>query len=515
MLGDDHEVFDLLSEEMKPLAWGHDKPPSSMYHKDIVCADLVSVCLRAAAVNFWPSSSVYDPTGRGYTSPHAANYYRPNPPYVDEVPDGERWRPGDVIIYGWRPETEDRVYHVNLYVGPFSGTDVSGRTHAEAQGYEVINASLDHLSDEGAELGTAVTPLTRDHCRTYRCGYNWWKRVRVSELSDAYQSRPTMREFAQIRGDQFVLGGAPFQFVGVNVRGLVHYGDREMLSASHVDDREIQLAEARSVGARVARVFLASNQRTPEEIGDRLSEALELAAQYEILLIVAFTNLYGDNPFWTMGDAQFYTRRAQFEGSWTDLLDRDFFAEGYRSNYMPLVEHIVRRFQDNPWVFAWELGNELKYEPEPEVFMRFGRSVAKRIWEIDPLHMLTTGMISTRDGGLNVEQGERLYDLPYIHFLTVHTYDGEDEDDSSIARVLGKPFVVEEVGFSQGDRPARTRTAMDRWFGRGTSGYMQWGFMATSGDIGDGDERYGMDRVWHEYDWEELREVYIERAASL
>jgi len=216
-----------------------------------------------------------------------------------------------------------------------------------------------------------------------------------------------------------------------------------------------------------------------------------------------------------MGDEGFYTRRAQLDDRWVNLLDRDFFADGYRTNYLPFVEYIVRRFRDHPWIFAWELGNELKYEPDPQIFLRFARNVSKRIWELDPLHMITTGMISTKHGGLNEEQKERLYDLPYLHFLTVHNYEGQNEDDSPLAQVLGKPLIVEEAGFAHGNRALRVRNDMDRWFGRGARGYMQWGFMATPQDNGDGDVQYGMDRTLHAEDWEKLRKVYSERAASL
>lgn len=53
------------------------------------------------------------------------------------------------------------------------------------------------------------------------------------------------------------------------------------------------------------------------------------------------------------------------------------------------------------------------------------------------------------------------------------------------------------------------------WFERGAQGYMQWGFMATDFDNGDGDRLSGMDRGIHHDDWEELYRTYRTVAGDL
>jgi hypothetical protein len=57
---------------------------------------------------------------------------------------------------------------------------------------------------------------------------------------------------------------------------------------------------------------------------------------------------------------------------------------------------------------------------------------------------------------------------------------------------------------------------MNRWFGLGASGYMQWAFMGGGKNNGDGDWRHGMDEQagWHR-DWGSLVAVYRRRADSL
>ena len=61
-------------------------------------------------------------------------------------------------------------------------------------------------------------------------------------------------QFVRVHGTNFVIGGRSFQFVGVNLRGLAHYGTETLPYASMRD----QLAAAREVGVRVVRIFLPS-----------------------------------------------------------------------------------------------------------------------------------------------------------------------------------------------------------------------------------------------------------------
>jgi hypothetical protein len=183
MLGDDPVVFDSLSLELQKLATGFFHPdPDDFYHKDIVCADLVTICLHAAGVDYrW---QVTEPPGTPYNTTYAANYYRPAPnhPKLREVADNEDWLPGDILIYWDGNLASERVRHVNLYVGPFSGTDLSGNVHPPSEGYDVVNASIDHLDPNGVEVGTAIRPVTKHFCLTDRFDYQHVQRMRHVDL---------------------------------------------------------------------------------------------------------------------------------------------------------------------------------------------------------------------------------------------------------------------------------------------------------------------------------------------
>ncbi|HWQ14066.1 MAG TPA: hypothetical protein VNL77_14795 [Roseiflexaceae bacterium] len=180
MLGDDQAVFDALPAHLQKMCHGsrYLADPGHRYHKDICCADLVSVVLKAAGCDISWSSQ---------WGPSAAQYYYPegNDKLVEVPVEQGDWRPGDILVYG--PHTSDpkrQAGHVNLYVGPFSGTDRSGVAYALGGKFEVIDASIDFPGKDGKEMGTSVKG--RDlavYCLQKKAWtYKWVRRVRLREL---------------------------------------------------------------------------------------------------------------------------------------------------------------------------------------------------------------------------------------------------------------------------------------------------------------------------------------------
>ena len=193
------------------------------------------------------------------------------------------------------------------------------------------------------------------------------------------------------------------------------------------------------------------------------------------------------------------------------------------------MRRVVETFRHEPIIFGWEVGNELKLNPQGgthsgdpnlNAFITFMQRAAQEIRGIDSNHLVTSGLISTHHCWMHhEEQKRRLYGGNHFDFMTVHCYNHEyGNDDSGLAAGLNMPFVVEEAGFDTGfkggDRARLIREDMNYWFNRGASGYMQWGFMATSNDMGDGDGRSGMDRTLHS-DWDALFTTYRDRANQL
>ncbi|MCL4297979.1 MAG: peptidoglycan DD-metalloendopeptidase family protein [Anaerolineae bacterium] len=344
-------------------------------------------------------------------------------------------------------------------------------------------------------------------------------------------------DFVQVIGGQFYLKGKPMRFIGANIRGLVHYGcDSQDLPHTHPDHQAKQLQEATIMNARLVRVFLAHKNAIPQEVEARLRRVLALIGPNfpDIYLLPALTNMYSDVPFYVQGDGKFYNPN----------LSHTFFESGYKENYLPFVQYIVNAFKHEPHIFAWEIGNELKaqYDDQhgaPELLVNFMLDMARQIKQLDPYHLITTGMISTRQAWMADRQDLRhkLYGSPQIDFFTNHPYNGnkrilpekgnpaiEVEDDLDLARQHRKPLIIEEAGFDRryfANRPEKTQKDMAYWFGEGASCYMPWGFMATDQDNGDSDIYIGMGRCLpdlpkHEHedwltplpDWAELYELH-------
>ncbi|MBN1641094.1 MAG: hypothetical protein JXA09_07650 [Anaerolineae bacterium] len=186
-LGDDPKVYDSLPPELQRLAtgWYYRNDPNHFHYKDIVCADLVAICLHAAGVDYkW---DVTEPPGTPFNTTHAANYYRPRPghPKLREVADHEPWLPGDILIYWNGNMAQAAMCHVNLYIGPFSGTDMCGHVYPPSAGYDVVNASIDHRDANGVEVGTAIRPITKAYCTGVRFHYDHVQRMRHVDLEPA------------------------------------------------------------------------------------------------------------------------------------------------------------------------------------------------------------------------------------------------------------------------------------------------------------------------------------------
>ncbi|MFN8441235.1 MAG: NBR1-Ig-like domain-containing protein [Caldilineaceae bacterium] len=332
--------------------------------------------------------------------------------------------------------------------------------------------------------------------------------------------------FIGVIGREFVVNGQILRFIGVNLRGLVYYGAgmTGMLQFTETRHREECVQQASDMGAKVVRVFLPCINASAQQTIDLLHTTLDVVGSRGLYLLPALVDFYKSTDFRIPGDDGYY---AQLDPNFNiELLKGEFYRDGYRERYLPFVTTVVEAFKNDPRIFAWEIGNELKYEPafaDPDrnTFIGFMLNVARQIKGIDPNHLVTTGMISTSHASLDVSDlWQRLYGGNEFDFITVHCYNEEYENkrDHEYARTLNKPFIIEEAGFGNarpGNRVDQVRADMDRWFGFGASGYMQWGFMPVGNDIGDGDTDSGMDRQWHAGDFDGLFNLYRERAAQL
>lgn len=336
----------------------------------------------------------------------------------------------------------------------------------------------------------------------------WWEKVRMAQEPQVLS--PSQKTFTPIApsgnivrtdGTKFTVNDRSLRFIGVNIRGLLHYGDHRLLRHSHPGHADEQLDAAQQMGARVVRVFVANRHLGMKETGNRLYNTLEKLKHRDMYAILSFTDVHHDTGFNVPGDSRFYQ---------DNRLNKAWFEGGYKQNYQPFVEYLTNRFKDHPRIFAWELGNELKaWVPGvvlPDLFIKFAKDISNRIRELDKNHLITTGIINSGNLGCNPQQARRLYSLPNIDFITAHIYYSEQrmnqwmkleaqraDADALLAKQLNIPFIIEEIGFEGGDRARQTEKHLHKWFDqKQVAGFMQWGFMGTNQDIGDGDNRFGL-----------------------
>lgn len=358
-------------------------------------------------------------------------------------------------------------------------------------------------------------------------------------------------DFVGTADQHFAVNGRKFRFIGVNLRGLAHYGLSDPVGGANAAD---QLRAARDMGARVVRIFLPHAQVSAEETRSRLIGLLKMMEERfnDMYLIVALCNLYGNVDFRIPGDKRddgggFYTHKPI--GDNKELLDINWFREGFRINYLPFVRTIVQDefIRNSPRIMAYNIGNELKAESRgetfnighPDLLVQFMHTMARQVRQFDEgRHLITTGMISTRHAHMlgNEALRDKLYGIPELHFVTNHAYHGDDrpetdtnqenaapsqEDDGDLARRLSKPLLIEEAGFkptpNRPDRSGWVDVELQRLLdGQQAAGYMPWGFMKGHNN-GDGDEQLGLDHVLdtHQVDWESINNLLGSRAGLL
>jgi hypothetical protein len=165
ILGNDADVLPKLTQAQRSQMAGT---------SDIVCADLISLCLKEAGVT--TTWTVTQPPGTLFAHNRAANYYRPeaNHPFLVEMPANTSLVPGDILVFRnptfahpsvWKP---DEYHHVVLFVGHYAGRDVSGRSYDGARGFDIVSSSIGSPHTDGYTHSTALNGLGYAEVRIIR-----------------------------------------------------------------------------------------------------------------------------------------------------------------------------------------------------------------------------------------------------------------------------------------------------------------------------------------------------------
>jgi hypothetical protein len=371
----------------------------------------------------------------------------------------------------------------------------------------VRDAALDAAAvDASADARTVVDAAAHDAAASDAAAHDG----HVVDAPAAPDAFTPAHGFVTVSGTDFMRDGARLRFVGVNLRGLPHFGTA-ILPYAPVSEIETELAEAARMGARVVRVFAAGSDADAATVAARLGQVLDRAEAHGLTVIVTLTDFYPTTLF-PQGDEGAYADAGGFT-----ILTTTWFRSGFRTHYLPWVHEVAQRYATHPAIFAWELGNEIKCDGDHAAFFGFVDETAAAIRSHDTHHLITIGMITAR--WLSDAEAHDLYARPSVSFLTIHDYDAAHSfTDFEVAQAsaANKPLIEEEAGFSSGDRAARTdadiRYTVDT---RGMRGFMQWGFVAVTHDDGNGDRTFGVDRIFHAGDYDAIFSVYSAAATRI
>ncbi len=308
-----------------------------------------------------------------------------------------------------------------------------------------------------------------------------------------------------VSGSSITFDGVPFRFVGFNTRGIVHYGGGDILPYTSTDDVATTLDAVQAAGGTVIRVFAANHDVSNDVAAERLATLLDAAQARGLHVIVVLTDEYATG-FSPQGDDRSYG----VDDNGYDTLTPSWYASGWKDSYRPWVDTVVTRNAGNPVLLGWEPGNETKQPSDPNTWLYWLTQVSEQIRADDPGTPIIAGTIDIASTAIP-DPAEL---VGVVDVLTVHLYDGATSDDLATAEAVGMPIIVEESGFSSGDRASEIAAHAVATLGAGADGYMQWGLMATAADDGDGDRTYGMDRVFHD-DFDALTAGYSTIAGGL
>ncbi len=350
-----------------------------------------------------------------------------------------------------------------------------------------------------------------------------------------------------------------YRFVGVNVAALTRL---------NYDEKAEIFIEAKKIGVKVIRFFAPNSSKSNAEAINDVAAVLAHPEAQGLKFIIVMTDFYksqstvassNENGFYhPQDDAAAYNNSPFIYHEWFDI---NIYAN-FRYFYRPWVEQLVgdSRIKNNPQVFAFELGNELKNnDPNSTESLQntihFNRTMTGIIKSISPQNLVSTGNLSTwhnLNGSIDpaalTTYREEVYltgSRQYLaDFMTVHNYDNywtatetyngvpwhRTDEDVDFARNNGIPWVVEEFGFTgnpaesnpypggcwdnppaslpglaagpvqipdcTNNRPCALDLGIQMFIAAGTTGIMAWGFSPNADDLGYGDKTRGLDRKY-------------------
>ena len=267
-------------------------------------------------------------------------------------------------------------------------------------------------------------------------------------------------------GEQLMLNGVPYRFVGVN-----NYD----LTGCHTGD-PAPAAEAEKFFAQLPPNSMVRVWAFEEWGLDAVERTVRLAEKHSQKLILAFADGAG------------FCNAPDFDLAW--------YEGGYRGSYFTWVEEVTTAFKSSPAVGIWEIMNEPGSTAaglDAEVVKRFYDATAAHIKKFDPAHLVSTGALAPWQYFQRGATGyAHAHSGPDIDVVSVHEFDFPYSDGQTIvsphfttalqaARSIGKPVYVGETGVSLAhgcmtadERAAVVREKFTEYLEAGAAGALYW-----------------------------------------
>ena len=330
--------------------------------------------------------------------------------------------------------------------------------------------------------------------------------------------------FVTADGRGFVAGGEPLTVVGYNVYDAAATDSFSCRPASRLDDAGVEatFAELADQGVTAVRFWAYQTYTVAGRDWSGVDRVVAAAEAHGMHVLPVLEDGPGDC---STGQA----------GVSLDRVDGDtWYTKGYRRplgsatmsfrDYAPMV---AAHYRDEPTILGWTLVNEAETSQRDaagrSVLVGFAQDMAARVRAADPNHLVTLGTQANGAPGTSGPDFRDVYSLPDLGFAEVHDWPREGRDPTqampgavpdgtragalpepgspqcrslaapvacsfALARRLGKPLVVGEVGITATDAEQRRQRAevlagkMRAAFADGAAGYLLWHWSSAQTD---------------------------------
>lgn len=284
--------------------------------------------------------------------------------------------------------------------------------------------------------------------------------------------------------------------LGFNTREFAYYGTQAYPFTSAAL-RDAQASGARSFGGSLVRFYGAHRAFDVPTMLNQIGQALEVLRAKDLRAILCLADSLGDSGHVLAAESQFHN---QPHGH----LHKDYLhSRAYQAHYLPFIRQVAERFGNHPALFAFELRNEFAVHPGPstpadaQAALAYFQAASEVLKSAAPNVFVSTGLVNVRQITHQEDSSafaRQLYGLPSIDLVSIHYYVQDNEKqhglrDAAIARELGKPFYIGEIGAEVNtvDRVAFFRSEMNEWFQAGAFAVLPWALYVGAQDVGVSD----------------------------